>query len=340
MIANGNLIEGSGSSPTASPKPDDETNSQIESYISRAFFGFAIPEVWTVSGTAAFVVDSGYPCSAQNPLTEYMTAATQEATYACYKDKLYYLVHPDGTWVGCPDEDIAKIDCVDCGGSTSTCGEDATYFTAPPGLSSLGSGPWDNITLSDLIVGSVRTYEANGNANGGPVANPLNQDTLQDLSNQDITTPGYIRLPVCSAQVAWASWSNPSQSNSSAPNYPCNPLQGITKCSGYTYQDETSSASPKVSDCQTIVKNIQGTSGEWTTGIGSQRSIAKFGSCHFGVQNVGVTGDVTFHTGSQDIVNIINEAISLYASNGLVGAKGYMQCDGNTGSQKVEWGLY
>ncbi|PWY76008.1 glycoside hydrolase family 18 protein [Aspergillus sclerotioniger CBS 115572] len=340
MITNGNLMEGSGGSPSVSHKTDPQTNARIEGYISKAFFGFAIPSVWEVSGTAAFVLDSGYDCSAQNPLTEYMTNATQEATYACYKDKLYYLVYPDGKWSGCTDEEIAKIDCNDCGGSTSTCGDDATYFTAPPGLSDLGPGLWGNITLAELIEGSVRTYEANGNANGGPVANPMDKDTLHDLSNQDITTPGYIRLPVCSAQVAWASWSNPSQSNSSAQYYPCNPLQGITKCSGYTYQDETSSASPKVSDCQTIIKNIQGTNGEWTTGIDHQRDIAKFGTCNFGVQNVGVTGDVTYHTGSQDIVNIITEAISMYASNGLVGAKGYMKCDGNTGSQKVEWGLY
>ncbi|GCB21695.1 killer toxin subunits alpha/beta [Aspergillus awamori] len=338
LIANGNLIEGGGDSPSMDYKTDDETTAQIEGYINKAFFGFAIPSVWAVSGTAAFVIDSGYDCSAQNPLTEYMTASTQESTYVCYNDKLYYLVHPHGKWQGCPDEDSVKTDCVDCG-PTSTC-SDQTYFTAPPGLSSLGSGSWGNITLSDLVIGSVRTYVANGNANGGPVANPLDKDTLKDLSNQDITTPGYIRLPVCSPQVAWASWSTPSQSNSSAPNYPCNPLQGVTKCSGYTYQDETSSASPKVSDCQTIVKNIQGTGGEWTTGIGHQRDIAKFGSCHFGVQNVGVTGDVTYHTGSQDIVTIINEAISKYASNGLVGAKGYMECGGDAGSQKVEWGLY
>ncbi|RAK80256.1 glycoside hydrolase [Aspergillus fijiensis CBS 313.89] len=311
MIANGNLIEGSGAVPSVSPSTTPETTTQIESSINKAFFGFAIPSVWAVSGADAFVVDSGYNCSAQNPLSGYMTAATQEATYSCYNDKLYYL-----------------------------CGEDATYFTAPRGLSSLGGDAWGGITLDDLIKGSVRTYVANGNANGGPVANPLDQDTLQDLSNQDITTPGYIRLPVCSPQVAWASWSNPSPSNASAPNYPCNPLQGVTKCSGYTYVDQTTSASPLVSDCKTIIQNIQGTNGQWTTGIDRQRAIATYGSCKFGVQNVGVTGDVTYYTGSQDIVTIITEAITECEWEGRVGAKGYMECDGDAGHQKVKWGLY
>ncbi|PYH88504.1 hypothetical protein BO71DRAFT_467833 [Aspergillus ellipticus CBS 707.79] len=303
LMTNGNLIEGSGGAPGIGNTTTTGTTSQIESSINKAFFGFAIPSVWAVSGTSAFVVDSGYPCSAQNPLTDYMTAATQEATYSSYNDKLYYLDHPDGAWKGCTvtEKELAqRTDCPECG--TSTCVEDATYFTAPPGLSSLGGGSWGYITLPELIEASVRTYVANGNANGNANGGP----------------------------VAWASWSNPSQSNSSAPNYPCNPLQG----------DETSSASPKGSDCQTIVKNIQGTNGEWTTGISHQHDIAKFGSCYFGVQNVGVAGDVTYHTGSQNIVNIINKAISEYASNGLVGAKGYMECGGDAGSQKVEWGLY
>jgi len=283
--------------------------------------------VWTFSGNAAFVLDSGYPCSAQNPLSQYMTAATQEATYTCYNNNLYYLVYPDGEWSSCTT------------GSDGTC-QGGSYFTAPPGLSTFSSSTWGGLTLADITEGSVNTYVANGNSNGGSFANPLDQQTLQDLSNQDITTPGYIRLPVCTAQVAWASWSNPSQSNSSASGYPCNPLQGTTKCSVYTYTDETSSASPKVSDCQTIVKNIQGTQGTFTTGIGSQRDIAKAGTCNFGVQNTKVSGDVTFFTGTQDIVNIITEAISLYASNGLVGAKGTMQCGGDVTGQSVEWGLY
>ncbi|KGO76979.1 hypothetical protein PITC_004000 [Penicillium italicum] len=237
LISDGKLIEGSGGAPSVGYQVSDSTSSDVEAFIGKAFFGYSIPTLWTISGSAAFVIDSGYPCSAQNPLTDYMTASTQESTYACYNDNLYYLVYPDGTEDGCSDHH-----------------ED-------------NSTTWGGITLSELIEGSVNTYIANGNANGGPVADPMDALTLKDLSNQNITTPGYIRLPVCTAQVAWASWMNPAQSNSSASGYPCNPLQGVIKCSGYTYEDETTSASPSVSDCQTLMKNIAGTSGEWTTGI-------------------------------------------------------------------------
>ncbi|PYI18984.1 hypothetical protein BO99DRAFT_334275, partial [Aspergillus violaceofuscus CBS 115571] len=115
---------------------------------------------------------------------------------------------------------------------------------------------------------------------------------------------------------------------------------GVAKCSGYTYVDQTTSASPLVSDCQAIIHNIQGTGGHWTTGIDRQRAIATYGSCKFGVQNVGVTGDVTYYTGSQDIVTISTEALAKYEWEGRVGAKGYMECDGDAGHQKVQWGLY
>lgn len=326
LISDGKLIEGNGGAPEVGDSVSDSTSSDVEAFIGKAFFGYSIPTLWTISGSAAFVIDSGYPCSAQNPLGDYMTNATQESTYTCYNDKLYYLVYPDGTEDGCSDDHTAK--CTH------------KLFTAPPGLDTLGSSRWGGITLSELIEGSVNTYIANGNANGGPIADPMDSLTLKDLSNQNITTPGYIRLPVCSPQVAWASWTNPAQSNSSAPGYPCNSLQGVTKCSGYTYEDETTSASPLVSDCKVLMSNIAGTTGTWTTGIGPQRTIPKYGTCKFGVQSVGVTGDVTFNTGSQDVVNIITESIAKYEWEGRVGAKGYMKCDGDAGSQKVKWGLF
>jgi hypothetical protein len=332
MIADGNLIECNGKGPLI----DNSSSTAIEDFIQRAFFGYAIPALWTVSGAAAFVVDSGYPCGTVNPLGQYMSNDTAEDSYSCYNGNLYYLVSAAGDYHSCTGEDIAlTVDTVNppppvCSGS---------LFTAPPGLSDLGSS-WGNVTISDLIAGSVNTYVANGNANGGPAANPTDSQTIQDLTNQDITAPGYITLPVCSPQIALASWSNPSQSNATAPGYPCNPLQGLTKCSAYTYVDQTSSASPTVSDCQTIIKNIQGTNGEWTTGIGSQRDIASFGTCNFGVDNSGVSGDVTYHTGSQDIVNIITQSIALYGGGGQVGAKGFMECAGDAGSQYVSWGLY
>lgn len=49
----------------------------------------------------------------------------------------------------------------------------------------------------------------------------------------------------------------------------------------------------------------------------------------------GVTGDVTYYTGSQDIVDIIAQPIALYGSGGQVGAKGYMGYAGDAGSHTL-----
>ncbi|KAM0511469.1 hypothetical protein ACHAPE_009823 [Trichoderma viride] len=339
LMGSGNLIEGSGGSPVVDFNSTTTSFNNLEGYINKAFFGFAIPAVWTASNNAAFIVDSGYACGTVNPLTQYMTVETQEATYSCYNGNLYYLASASGDWRGCTSEDVAlplHVDTVSP--PPPVC--DPTFFTAPPGMDALGPDVWGGLTIDDIVKGSVNTWLNNNKINGAPIANPLDPNTLDDLSSQNITTPGYIRLPVCSPQTAWASWSNPSQSNSSAPGYPCNALQGVTKCSGYTYVDQTSSASPLISDCQVLMSNIAGTNGDWTTGIGSQRNIASFGTCNFGVNNDGTTGDVTYHTGSQDIVTIITEAISQFGSNGVVGAKGTMQCSGNVNTQNVDWGLY
>ncbi|KAJ5810753.1 uncharacterized protein N7503_002971 [Penicillium pulvis] len=78
IIANGNFVPSgvNGSSSTISSTTDKQTTSAVAGFISKALFGFAIPAVWDVVGTPAFIIDSGYPCSAQNPLSDYMTADT------------------------------------------------------------------------------------------------------------------------------------------------------------------------------------------------------------------------------------------------------------------------
>lgn len=47
---------------------------------------------------------------------------------------------------------------------------------------------------------------ANGNQNGGGPADPTNMGTLDELYNQDVTSPGYVRTPVCSPEIAWKAW--------------------------------------------------------------------------------------------------------------------------------------
>ena len=192
---------------------------------------------------------------------------------------------------------------------------------------------------------SVRTYIDNGNKNGAPVADPSDTATLDDLYENDITTPGFIRLPVCSADLAWKAWDAgvPDRDSSQWDIYPCNVPEGLNLCGDSTFVGQTTEASPSIDDCLQIVENIRGTDGKWNpeNAVGEQHEGPHYGSCAVGFQSLDVgNGNINYHVGSQDVVDIIHESIDRFAWNGKVGAKGHMKCKGTVGPQPIEWGLY
>lgn len=73
----------------------------------------------------------------------------------------------------------------------------------------------------------MRTYIKNGKQNGAPAANITDSVTYSDLFNTDITTPGYVRLPVCSADMAFHAWLTAGEHGNGGiadePNWPCVP---------------------------------------------------------------------------------------------------------------------
>jgi hypothetical protein len=147
---------------------------------------------------------------------------------------------------------------------------------------------------------------------------------------------------VCSADFAFKAWDQSGGQYTNVANYPCIPHQAPNHCQDSTFVDQTSDASPSVSDCMQIVKNIQNTDGDWEVenAIGSQHQLVQFGSCAFGVQGQGKNGNVDFYIGAQDIVDIITDSVRQFGGSGKVGAKGVMSCDGTVKGQQVEWGLY
>ncbi|AEO70565.1 glycoside hydrolase family 18 protein [Thermothielavioides terrestris NRRL 8126] len=309
----------------------DTSLSAIQANISKAFFAFAIPQIWSLSGTHAFVLDSGYPCDTQDPVGDYVDTDVMHKTFGCYNDKLYYLVYPDG--------DAETCDPPACPGCQESCVDNK--FSMPPGLDSLDGSAFGGVKVSDLIAGAVRSYQANGNANGGPTASTNQGSTLDDLLNSDVTTPGFINIPVCSADLAYQVWSDLSI-DKSVPNWPCYIKPSPDDCQDSSFIDQTSDASPSVDDCMGIVHNIQGTQGEWEVenAIGEQHQLVQYGSCKFGIQGLNKQGNVAFYVGAQDIVDIITDSIKQFGGSGKVGAKGYMDCRGNVNDQDVEWGLY
>jgi hypothetical protein len=171
---------------------------------------------------------------------------------------------------------------------------------------------------------------------------PSAEDTFDDLFNTDYTTPGFVKIPVCSPDVAGTAM---AQVDPTTPNWPCVvPPQppSPNDCGTSSFTDATSNASPLVTDCQQIVTNIQGTTGEWEVeaATGKQHQLVQYGTCAFGVTAAAGKGDVDIHVGAQDIVDLITSSISMFASNGKVGASGTMNCKGDVNDDSTLWGLY
>ncbi|KFG86526.1 chitinase [Metarhizium anisopliae] len=325
------LISGKGSQ-----LPGPSSTAALKTWIGRAFFAYAIPAIWSASGASPFIIDSGFSCGTIDPIRRYMMADAMHKSWACVDDKLYYLASPKGHASYCYEDDTKHPEhCTDEG------------FSALPGVEWLDGTSFGTVTLSDLITGSVKTYRANGNQNVDTSPDPGKLATANSLGHQDITAPGYIRMPVCSPAMALKAWfgSNVVHGpDTSAPGYPCVTMDSIGFCGASTFVDQTSGVSPLVSDCRKLVEKIQfrvqSTEHEVENAVGTQHQIEEYGGCRFGVEGNGKNGNIDFHIGGQDIIDIINDAIKMYGSSGRVGAKGNMNCKGTIKDQNVDWGLY
>jgi len=121
----------------------------------------------------------------------------------------------------------------------------------------------------------------------------------------------------------------------------------VNDCGDSSFDNETSDASPSVDDCLQIAANIAG-GGEWEVEAftGEQHQLVQYGSCKFGVQPAdGTFAGLNYYIGNTDIIDLIHSSIDMFASNGKVGSKGVMACNGNgvfSGgfNFNVLWGLY
>jgi hypothetical protein len=98
-----------------------------------------------------------------------------------------------------------------------------------------------------------------------------------------------------------------------------------------------------VTDCQTIIRNIEG---DGSTDFDHEvvghphRKILSYGTCAFGIEATKTDGNVQCTVGGQDVIDIINDSIARFARDGKIGAKGNMNCNGNVKSQPMKWGIY
>ncbi len=193
ILANGSLILGNELAPQG--YSTQAMNDDVATNIAKAVFAFAIPTIWPLAKASPFVLDSGYNCGDAAALAT-VSPDVKNLTGGCYNGKQYYLVWPHGS--------------------------KSSNFSAPPGLTWLDGTNYGGVTVSDLINGSLHTYEANGNLNGGAITDPTDPTSLSNLIDLGIATPGFIRIPVCSGDIAYAAWSSGVSINQTiSPNYPC-----------------------------------------------------------------------------------------------------------------------
>ncbi|KAL8371943.1 hypothetical protein RB595_001650 [Gaeumannomyces hyphopodioides] len=344
LIADGKMAPGQWECPDgesgqagepACQRPRSPTEFEITALARKAFFGFAVPGLWRRSGTYAFVLDSGQGCNG-NPLSKYVDHETAKAAGVCNNGRLYYLVQPKG------DATTCWCNYYDNGHCNRACANNK--FSAPTGLGSLNMEDYGGVTKEDIVAGALATWSYNGKQNKEVSLADLatKPDVRRGLVGMDVNTPGVVQLPVCSPDRAFQSW-NTARAGSS-PHYPCDIPPGKDHCGASSFENTGSDVSPLVSDCQQVIKNIEGdASTVFTHSITGHREILKFGTCRFGIERTGGTGGtVQFMVGGQDVIDLINDAIKQFGGGGRVGAKGVMPCAGVTVNTKVDvlWGIY
>ncbi|KAH8882896.1 glycoside hydrolase, partial [Thozetella sp. PMI_491] len=195
MVANGHFVPTASSGNNKTPGTISDTD--IIASIMKAFFAFAIPTAWSVSGRTPVILDTGAPCSSTNPDDfGFFAGNDASSSYACYNGNMYFIASPVGNEQDC--------EAGSCDGCVPVCVD--AHFTKLPGVEKLTTGnQYGGITLQDIISGAVRTKQQNGKNTGAP-GRPTDPTLIDGLYNQDITTPGYIFIPVCSPLEAYTNW--------------------------------------------------------------------------------------------------------------------------------------
>ncbi|KFY56270.1 hypothetical protein V496_06715 [Pseudogymnoascus sp. VKM F-4515 (FW-2607)] len=195
--------------------------SEIQAAVLRTFYSMAIPLAWTLSGHNLFIIDSGLDCTAPSPTSEQddILPINQKFNVVCNTNKLYNIA-------GIPPGEEAQWALPGTGGGYCSpfgpaCSVD-TYinnFEALPGLNALDGSNYGAITTGEIVRGALATYAKFGGKNGSPAPDMTDKNTVDAMYSGDITTPGYIRLPICGPLEAWANWASDDEPSA---NYPCN----------------------------------------------------------------------------------------------------------------------
>ncbi|SCV50154.1 uncharacterized protein FFFS_09366 [Fusarium fujikuroi] len=186
----------------------------IQALVSKALFAELVPLAWQLSSSelGPVVIDSEQGCG-DKPNVKHMSSKNYVSSGVCVGSTMYYLI-------GCTGE--ART-CDESHGSFNP-GCTDNFFSSLPGLADLTGSEtaFGGLTKEDIVNGAVNSFVGNGNANGWSMLDPSNTvDGMDLVSEYNVTAPGVVMLPVCTASEAFSNWFSFTNGKSKSANYPC-----------------------------------------------------------------------------------------------------------------------
>ena len=116
---------------------------------------------------------------------------------------------------------IAPRDFKSCRPTGTLEDPNCSAFDSPPGIGQLKANKY-NVTLQDVVQGSIATWKANGRRNGAPVPD-INTQAVDRMIDHGLRAPGVFRIPICDMLEVRENWYRAFNGASldNWPNFPC-----------------------------------------------------------------------------------------------------------------------
>ncbi|KAF4451151.1 hypothetical protein F53441_5850 [Fusarium austroafricanum] len=192
--------------------------------VKRALNAFLIPMAWQYSPDVVvpFIVESDAKCD-EDPGFNHEASFTQSyqrwvMPEAVDKGRFCHPSNGKSYWL--LGGRAANTNCNNKQGDAE-CGD----FDLPPGWGALKEKKYTDISLDNVILGSLNSREANGGKNGFKLnlGNEPSREVLDSLAGKGIEAPGVFNIPICSmAEVIENYYIWYSGWRKDMPNFPCN----------------------------------------------------------------------------------------------------------------------
>ncbi|KAH7150156.1 hypothetical protein B0J13DRAFT_583488 [Dactylonectria estremocensis] len=183
--------------------------------VKRAINAFLMPLAWSYSPDVIypFIAATDTPCGEDpgwNDNWQYWIEEGAVGNGYCHDGKSYWLLMGRDRYTTCNDHT-----------GDMWCGK----FDSPPGFGALKDSKYSEISLQNVVVGSINSNAANGGKNGfkADVQAPGKQ-VLETFLDRGIEAPGIFNIPICSMEEVIENYYMWYQNDKEdMTNFPCNP---------------------------------------------------------------------------------------------------------------------